>query len=269
MATFTLIKGKFKPLVGFPDGDSVRFLADDKTMFGKLSGKPAELGTGAESKDSVQLRFEGIDAIEKAATKPLSELARENMKALTGFIKDTNPEPAGYILSQRTDLHGRPISFAFAGAVPLADGASVELNAALLAKSVNYRQMRDGFAYPLYYNTLPAALRNKFNVAMKYAQTHNLGYWPSDKTNSGETVNGKDDLHVIAPVWPKLWRRLQEYLGNNPTLAGFDAFLAQKIERIILINVVDEVGLHDIVKVNGNVVSLTEPLKNLMVQTAI
>ncbi len=33
---FTLIKGRFKPQAGIPDGDSVRFLANNSTLWAKL-----------------------------------------------------------------------------------------------------------------------------------------------------------------------------------------------------------------------------------------
>lgn len=36
--TFTLIKGKFMPLAGIPDGNSVRFRADNVNRWGKLEG---------------------------------------------------------------------------------------------------------------------------------------------------------------------------------------------------------------------------------------
>ena len=76
---FILIKGNFKPLAGLPDGDSVRFKADNLSLFNNLEGRRVEIGTGVETLNTVQLRFEGIDAIEKAATKPLSVQAKENM----------------------------------------------------------------------------------------------------------------------------------------------------------------------------------------------
>jgi hypothetical protein len=40
----TLMKGRFKPLAGRPDGDSVRFLADDLTLWARLEGAPPEIG---------------------------------------------------------------------------------------------------------------------------------------------------------------------------------------------------------------------------------
>lgn len=66
---FIVIKGRFKPTVGIPDGDTVRFKADNLALWKKLQGVPVRLGKSEHSKNTVQLRFEGIDAIEK---RPLS-----------------------------------------------------------------------------------------------------------------------------------------------------------------------------------------------------
>jgi hypothetical protein len=172
---FTLIQGRFTPKAGVPDGDSVRFLANDLGLWSNLEGRPAELGTGPETLDTVQLRFEGIDAIEKQAIQPLANEARNSMFRLINFDAAT-PMPNGFILARMTDdQSGRPICFAFAGQTNLPDGSEVFLDAALLRDSVNYQQMLAGFAYPLYYNTLFAALRNEFNVALTLAQQNNRG----------------------------------------------------------------------------------------------
>lgn len=265
---FILIKGTFMPNAGEPDGDSVRFKPDNLALLNKLEGVKAKIGTGAETKNTVQLRFEGIDAIEKAATKPLSVEARDNMFKLIGH-SSTNQTPKGYILTRMTDPHGRPVAFAFAGSTTRADGSDVFLDASLLGKSVNYKQMLDGYAYPLYYNTLFAQLRNKFNSALRLAQRNNRGYWKTDKTLTGVTVNGKASLATIEPIWPKLWRRLETYLTNNNNLTGFINWLDEDNERVVIINKTDETGLANLVKVNGNKVSLSEKPENLMVITEI
>ena len=57
---FFLIKGKFKPKAGIPDGDSVRFLVNDLRLWEKLEGGRIQLGTSVRTKDTAQLRFEGI-----------------------------------------------------------------------------------------------------------------------------------------------------------------------------------------------------------------
>jgi hypothetical protein len=57
---FTLIKGRFVPKAGVPDGDSVRFRAENLKLWKTLEGKRVVLGTGPETKGTAQLRFEGI-----------------------------------------------------------------------------------------------------------------------------------------------------------------------------------------------------------------
>jgi len=138
---FILIKGRFKPKAGIPDGDSVRFLADNLSLWNNLKGKPVKLGTGAKTKDTVQLRFEGIDAIEKGAIKPLSTDAKKNMLDLIGFNKSNSQEPTGYVLARMTDdKYGRPVCFVFAGRTGRKDGSEVYLDGPMLRDSVNYQQ---------------------------------------------------------------------------------------------------------------------------------
>lgn len=263
---FTLIKGRFRPQAGRPDGDSVRFLADNLNLWDRLEGRGVQLGTGAETEDTAQLRFEGIDAIETGAIGRLSTAATENMLELIGFDEANNLEPPGYILSRMTDdQSGRPICFVFAGNTNQSDGAEVFLDGPMLRDSVNYLQAQAGFAYPLYYNTLFADLRAELNRAIASAQQNNLGYWPEDRTLEGVTVQGKGDLTTISPIWPKLWRRLQEYFRNANSLAGFIDFLEQRNERIDILSIMEERGLQDVVEVAGDTVRMTQPPENLRV----
>jgi hypothetical protein len=267
--SFVLIKGKFVPKAGVPDGDSVRFRANDLNLWKRLEGRPVEIGTGVETKGTVQLRLEGIDAIEKAAIKPLAVEAKQKLFDLIGFEPTRSPEPTGYVLARMTDdKTQRPICFIFAGAAAQKDGADVFLNAPLLRQSVNYKQMLAGYAYPLYYNTLFAELRNTFNGALVKAKQARRGYWPTDATRKGVTISSSSQLETIAPIWPKLWRRLQEYFRTNTDLSGFVAFLAAKNERIDVLDVMEERGLQDLVKVKKNKVSLTQDPENLRVVSA-
>ena len=73
---FTLIEGKFVPAAGTPDGDSVRFLPEIYELWNRLQGRPVHT---SPSTGMVQLRFGGIDAIEKKATHPLSNVATKRM----------------------------------------------------------------------------------------------------------------------------------------------------------------------------------------------
>jgi endonuclease YncB( thermonuclease family) len=263
---FTLIQGHFLPRAGMPDGDSVRFRADDLALWDRLSGRPVRLGTGVATRDTAQLRLEGIDAIERGATRSLSLAATDNLLRLLGYQVEEVAEPRGYILARMTDdVSGRPICFAFAGNSGLSDGEEVFLDEPLLRRSVNYGQAQDGYAYPLYYNTLFASLREELTRAIGRARQSGLGYWPSDATTTGVAVAGRADLVVIPPIWPKLWRRLDEYLAGESSLDGFIVFLAERDERVDVLTVMEERGLQDLVEVRGTRVRLTEMPEDLRV----
>ena len=263
---FLLIKGRFIPQAGIPDGDSVRFRADDRNLWTKLEGTPPELGKSARIKDTVQLRFEGIDAIEKGAIEPLATQSLDNMLHLIGYNQNNNPEPAGYILTRMTDDDsGRPIAFVFAGKTNLQDGAEVFLDGTVARNSVNVKQAKAGFGYPLYYNTLFASLREEFNKAIADAKREGLGYWSVDQTNSGVTIDSYADLATIPPIWPKLWRRLEEFLRQQDSLNGFLDFLENRNERVDILSTMEECGLQDLVEVHENKVRLKEDPVNIRV----
>ncbi len=265
--SFVLIKGHFHPKAGVPDGDSVRFLADDLSLWSRLEGKPVKPSTSpGPLLNTVQLRLEGIDSIEKGATVPLSTDSRDNLFRLIGFDA-THLEPKGYILSRMTDDQSkRPICFAFSGHTTRSDGSDQFLDETMLRDSVNYMQMLEGYAYPLYYNTLFADLRNAFYEALDEARSNGLGYWPKDKTRKGVTVSSSADLKTIAPIWPKLWRRLQTFLGTGKPMSKFIEFLTVENERIDILSIMEERGLQDVVKVTGNKVKLTEAPENLRIR---
>ncbi len=266
---FTLIKGTFKPKAGIPDGDSVRFMPDNLNLLEELEGLKAKVGESAKTNGTVQLRFEGIDAIEKGATKPLSVQAKENMFNLIGYDAIANPEPKGYILSRMTDPHGRPIAFVFVGTISKPDGSNIFLDAEMLGSSVNYKQMQSGYAYPLFYNSLFATLRVKFNEALAQAKQSGKGYWIKDKTLIGVNINGKPSLAAIDPIWPKLWRRFDEYLNDHSSMKDFIIWLEAKNERVIIIDRADETGFANIINMQGNKISLIQNPENLMVITEI
>ena len=182
---FFLIKGHFRPKAGIPEGASVRFRADNSALWMKLEGRLPELGTGPETQGTVQLRLEGIDAIEAGATRPLAIHARNNLLKLIGFEEGIDDEPEGFILTRMTDDEsGRPICFAFAGSIDRNDGAEVSLDKALVRRSVNFKQLAGGFPYPLY-NTLFASLSETISEALDKARKDDEGYWPSDATLEG------------------------------------------------------------------------------------
>jgi endonuclease YncB( thermonuclease family) len=217
---FILIQGKFHLVgrtragnpTGFePDGDSIQFKPASPQLLDRLTqpGRPYRL----TSIGSTQLRLEGIDALElhfdsTHQPRPLADQARD---FLTGKLK-LNPVPyrppsnlqvnppvpkdaaPGYILSRALEVNGRPVAFAFGGAPPSPDGSEVFLRASLLRRSLNYRSLAGGQAYPLFYDTLFADLRAVLAQAATAARQATLGLWQADRSDAGLSVTGQADL---------------------------------------------------------------------------
>lgn len=141
---------------------------------------------------------------------------------------------AGFILSRSLEQHGRPVSFVFVGAPPAPDGSLLELDVALLRKSVNYASLLAGDAYPLFYDTLFGELRSALSRAAQTARTRGRGLWASDRSEVGLTVSDQAALEREAVVFPKLFRRLTEFLRQQVgPLGQFLPWLAAKREQVL------------------------------------
>lgn len=228
---FLTIKGVFNPKSGIPDGDSVRFLADDDSLFDRLAGR-----VDFKSDGEVQLRYEGIDALEKAAIKPFSSDATNRNLELLGGAENGQP---GYILSNQIEENGRPVCFVFTGVPDDADGSEIILEAETLQKSVNYQLLAEGFVYPLFYDTLYQELRDRLVEAVETARQDKLGIWTEDATNQGFTVKPPVNLAKLKPIFPKLWRRLETFYrrpsNQDKTVKQFLESLAQGSDRLFTI----------------------------------
>jgi len=265
---FTLIKGTYHLVnrsargkeTGFePDGDSLHFKPENPELLKKLRrvGRYFDL----TNIGSTQLRFEGIDALElhyrpdvKGAPvthQPLG-LARAARDALTGLLA-LNPVPyvqprgiqvnppvprdaaPGFILSQTLEVNGRPVAFAFAGKPPAADGSEHKLNYALIKRSLNYALLQRGHAYPMFYDGLSAAMRTALADAVKDARRARRGLWVDDFSQKGLPLAGLTDLETNGVIFPKLFRRLAEFLSTpNAKLTDFSRWLNEEKPEILL-----------------------------------
>ncbi|MFN3682260.1 MAG: hypothetical protein ACK4VP_09495, partial [Nitrospira sp.] len=70
---------------------------------------------------------------------------------------------------------------------------------------------------------------------------------------------------AIPPIWPKLWRRLEEFLRQNASPKGFIDFLERRNERVDVLPLMEERGLHDLIEVQGHTVRLFERPEHLRV----
>lgn len=178
---FHLIRGTFHVVGYSPDGDSIRFQADDREQWKLLDGPPVDLN----ARGHAQLRIEAIDTLEthyqghhqplKLANKALrfllDELGIKKVKFdQNGKVISARDGTRGYILSRKVEKNRRPVSFVFAGEAEEEDGAPVFLRPDRLEDSVNYKSALAGLAYPTYYTGLFSDLRKKITAAVTQAR---------------------------------------------------------------------------------------------------
>jgi len=224
---YRVIHGKYIVEGKEPDGDSVRFVADDKSNFNVLQRayriKPSALD------QSVQLRLEGIDATELhygSAAQPLGVEARDTLLKWMGFttieylanstmVRAAQPKTIpGVIYSKAADLNGRPIAYVFlASAANLgADGNYASVDANLLQESLNFRMIAAGMAYYTVYTSTPVDHRRSLQQAAMAARKSSKGVWKIDRSSDFILV----DQNSIGPkgecILPKLFRRCTDYL---------------------------------------------------------
>lgn len=264
--TFTLLTGRFSPSLGNPDGDSVRFIPDNPAPLFKLRRRGAAPRLN-DANRSIQLRYEGIDCLEKQAIKPFSN---EATAANLALVTPNGEDGRGYIYTDQLDPNGRPVCFTFTGEAPHPDGSRVHLSPEEVATSVNVKQLAAGHAYPLFYDTLYADLRLHMTSHAKQARLEGKGVWSADATTSGFDWNG--NLAEIPPIFPKLWRRIDTYRRDDtffdpsrPT-AGFKPYLESlKEERVFLFKDQKFTGFDDVIVVEGNRIRMLVSAEDMIV----
>ncbi|MFN8562472.1 MAG: hypothetical protein U0703_12835 [Anaerolineae bacterium] len=273
---FTLIKGTFHVTGYAPDGDSIRFQADDNANWAKLSGASVRLN----GRNHAQLRFEAIDTLEthygnKHQPLALADAATDFLLTRLGIINvlwnddhtvitQALDGTRGYILSRATERNRRPVSFVYSGDAPEADGASIFLNANRLMLSVNHQALEQGWAYPTYYDGLFADLRNALTAAVTTARANDAPLWIADRTTLGFPVTTVNDLEDQTVILPKLFRRLVDYIGTGGDISGFKHFLELEPDPLLILTQGHFTNLDTLIEVIGNQVRLTELPENLV-----
>ncbi|MEL6793096.1 MAG: hypothetical protein AAFP78_06565 [Pseudomonadota bacterium] len=265
---FTLIKGTLRPDLGRPDGDSMRFAPDDPTPIFKLRrrGGAPEIN---RTNGSIQLRYEGIDTMESRALEAFSARATAaNIDAATGGAGKV-PAP-GYILSTQLGPRGRPIAFVFAGDRDGETGDQIFLTPEDIEASINFRLLAAGHAYPLFYDTLFDDLRAHMSAAARDAEAAGAGVWAADETNAGATWSG--GVESLAPIFPKLWRRIDTYVRddgffdpNAPFAAFKDWFASKPDERVIVPSTGAITGFDNLIETTDDTVRMTVQPRDLVV----
>jgi endonuclease YncB( thermonuclease family) len=283
---YTLLRGDFVirypdlPLLGpEPDGDTVKFRPDTP---GLVEGLPRPSGTPPElNARGISVRLEAIDALETHFGETHQELAganaaRDALLADLGFtnvryfpdmpnkVESADQDTVrGHVLANGIDANGRLIAFAYAGDHAGPDGMSVFVDEALANRSANARLLAAGHAYPAFYTTLPATLRQHLAASSAAARAAGAGIWARSTADPDGPATVADLPAAEALViWPKLFRRIVPYLAAGfPDFDGFDAWLrADPVNRddaLFLIDTLEQGNLHDVVHAAGRQIRLT------------
>lgn len=274
---FQIIRGTYHVVGYSPDGDSIRFKADDNALWSRLSGPPVKIN----GRGHAQLRLEGIDTLETHFGLGLHQPLPHALSAVEQLLADldirnvdwsedrsvvTSADDGvhGFILARAVEDNRRPVSFAFRGNPPGDGGSSIHFDSDLLRDSVNFRQIARGLAYPTYYRGLFSDLRRTLTAATEDARQQRLGVWQDDRTLSGfevPSLSAVTDDHVILP---KLFRRIADFLSGGGSIHGFRGYLAALIEPVLHIPNAHSTHFDTFVEVDGIEVRMTVPPEELI-----
>lgn len=284
-----VINGQYRIVGSSPDGDSIRFYADDPDVWTHVGIKAKPNAQGG-----VQLRLDAIDALETHYTPPHghrqhqpTELGDGASKALldklgfTDVVRDengnvTSASPStqrGYILTKFADTYGRAVSLAYAGKRPgrAADGSAQQIDVAEMKRSVNYELLAEGWVYPTFYSKLFVDFREELAKAAVAAREKKAGVWADDVTLTGATIRSEEALQTDIVILPKLFRRLAEYLtdADGVDLSGFKKFVAaHDDDRLYTVPRGQATGLDTLLKTTKQKLTLTLPPEQLVFQEA-
>ena len=254
-----------------PDGDSIRFHADKKSHWKEI--EIIRRKVDLNKRDHAQLRIEGADTLEthyKGKHQPkfladtatdflLEHLCIDNVKwGPTHYrVTEADDNVPGYILTRSTDIYGRPVSFVFAGTTPKKDGNSYFLDRKWLRQSLNYKSLLHGHAYPTFYTSLFWDLRDELTKAVKFARP-SKGIWPHDKSKSIKIKN-MNTITEEHPIFPKLFRRLIEYMKQDGKISEFGNYLQNnddKNDKLLVLKTAHTTHLDNILNISGNTIKM-------------
>ena len=239
---FQRIAGTFHVTNYSPDGDTIRFAPADPDRLAALDGPPAKIN----GRGHVSLRLEGIDALEthysgQKQPAAFADGATDALLAHLGIgnivwaderrsVVSADDGVAGHILARGCDKYGRVIALAFPGA---GDGdGEVFVEADHLDGSANRMLLREGLAYPTFYWSLFADLRDALAAASGDARDAGRGLHAEDRTTAGFEVLSLASITDDHVILPKLFRRLVTYLESAGSVEGFKAALEASAEPV-------------------------------------
>ena len=246
MAAYLAVAGELVIVGKEPDGDSVRFRADDPGLYQRIPDQRHHVDLSADG--TVQLRFEGVDAPEAhyqasssarqaRGAQPLGIEARDALLARIGFsdVRFAAPgstrvvasSPAtvrALILTRMVEVNGRPVAYLLldeeGGDLP-ANGTTVALDQALLDRTLNVWLLRQGLAYLLLYSSNPPEQRARLRALAAGSRGAGVSpggargpVWLRD-ASAAFVLDGATSIGPGGqPVFPKLFRRAFDYVHD-------------------------------------------------------
>jgi len=192
--SFIVLHGTYHVKGRDPDGDSVAFMATDPRLWERFDwAKPSKRPTLDRNKP-VQLRIEGIDALEthyQGYYQPKAIAKSATHELLTAFgvvplayslnftkIIEAEDGAPGAIISKGLDGYDRPVSFALLGDHGLEDGEELDaLTADLVEQTVNWRLASAGVVYPTFYRGMDETALAVLSRASADALADKRGLW--------------------------------------------------------------------------------------------
>ncbi len=271
MAQFKVIKGTFHVKSYQPDGDSIRFKADDEANW--------MFFPNADRDKKKQLRIEAIDALETHydgyhQPMPFALAALESLLALLKIrnvkyslsvthIVDADDEKPGFIASAGMDRFGRPISYLFPPTAALTDGAVLDISQLPLEQSINYILVRDGLVYPTFYTTTEPAVVEKFRAGVERAKISGRGLWAIDRTYDfiiWDTRTIQNDVMIL----PKLFRRLVGFFDRYQDFKELPGYMIKQRDNLQLINNPTPRSLASLMSIKGRRLKLKVPIEDIL-----
>lgn len=218
-----------------PDGDTLSFAAARKFRARLVKTNIEVFSANAVLRN---IRLQSIDAPEKS--QPWGARSRDSLLIWFGFDPaalglgdddfSANGEPqkiAGCLATHGMDSRGRPLGYLFRKNPGFSHGAEVPAGeiAPVLKQSGNYHQVARGAAFPAFYENTDEEHAVTFQKAAQKARAAGTGVWTEDRTTSGFVPTKATLGHGGALIYPKFYRRVEDWKDNKPSASAFLTWL--------------------------------------------
>lgn len=213
------------------DGDTISFIADNDANWLNIDS-PLRF----QSDNANSIRFTGVDAPEVtlncetdfSSHKALGHEAKEELEVFLAFSEDSTIESKAFFLTSVGDLFGRSIGLLYPSEAGLQDGSVVFLTEDLVQKSINFRLLQQGVAYPLFDDDLPDHALEVLQSAATSALDSRIGVWAKDVSVEGFefSLNNSEWNNLV--IWPRLLRRIcqsENKFGSETSVYNLFEFL--------------------------------------------